>query len=549
VVIAALLLALGGIATGAARAPVAHAATWGVVRSATVTGNGTTVLTTYAISLAGVGTGNRLIIAANQPDPDPAGAGTVSISDNAGNSYSQIQRVRNTIAGGGTGPFNVYHFTAQVATGGNLTITATLSPGTEYFAMSVTEVSGLNTSPGVGSVDVTAGATYNDTATTHSSGTSAGMTVTANEFAFATYGDNGLGLTITAGNIGNPAAPAAKGASNDPQFAGQGLTSEHGNSGNAATTQSADFTNSNPGATAVGFTVILSVFKLGPVRPPVPAFDHIIVFMMENHSFREINGNPDAPFINGLAAPPENNPVAVNYRGITHPSLPNYLTITGGNPFFVDNCSIAAGGCSTAASSIVDRIEASGRSWKAYMEDMPTSTPGTCFVGDNNPVPNKAPAYVERHNPFVHFDQIRNNAARCNRIVPYTQLAADLAALPGFVWITPNLCNDMHDVCDPALGEVKVGDNFLSTEVPRIRNSASCAAPQTCLIVITYDEGNDALPPPEDNHVYTLFVRPGAVNSAVAYTHYSLLRTIEDAWALAPLTMNDSNATAMADMF
>ncbi len=298
VVIGALLLALGALSLGALHAPVAYAnpdqlwlrnavssvngsdqtldvqgATgvtqtfggWNVVQSGTVTGNATTVRTTYTITLTAVTAGNRLIIAANQEDS--AGTATMSISDSGGNSYSQVQKVRNALPATATcsiNPYNTYLFTAEVTTGGTLTVTATINPGSKFTAVSATEVSGLDTSAGVGSVDVTVGSTYSDTATTHSSGTSAGTTIAANEFAFGTYADGGCGLTITAGNIGNPAAAATKGASNDPQSAAQGLTVEYGNSGNAGTTQSATFTNSAPGPPlrTRTFTVMLSVFKV-----------------------------------------------------------------------------------------------------------------------------------------------------------------------------------------------------------------------------------------------------------------------------------------------
>jgi hypothetical protein len=237
--------------------------------------------------------------------------------------------------------------------------------------------------------------------------------------------------------------------------------------------------------------------------------------------------------------------VAANYFGITHPSLPNYMAATGGYTSFTTNCSIAAGDCTTPALGIVDRIEAAGRSWKAYMEDMPSP----CFTGDNYPVSGSPPAYAEKHNPFMHYENIRNEPARCNRIAPYSQLARDLDALSDFVWITPNMCNDMHDVCSPA-GEVKAGDDWLSVEVPRIQKSASCVAPHTCLIVITFDEGCSGLDPPADNHVYTVFVPPGPrpPDSNSLYDHYSLLRTIEESWGLAPLTANDAAAAAMTDM-
>jgi acid phosphatase len=265
--------------------------------------------------------------------------------------------------------------------------------------------------------------------------------------------------------------------------------------------------------------------------------------MFENHSVSDIIGNPEAPFLNSLAV---NHPLAANYFAITRPSLPNYMAPTGGDTFFTSNCSITLGGCTTPALSIVDRIEGSARTWKAYMED----APGPCFTGNNYPVFGSAPAYVEKHNPFIHYENIRNNPARCNRIVPYTDLTADLAALPNFVWITPNMCNDMHDFCGD-LSDVQTGDNWASVEIPRLRNSPSCTGAQTCLIVVTFDEGSFDLAPPEDNHVYTVFVKPGprTPDSNTLYNHYSLLRTIEAAWGLAPLTANDAAAAIMLDMF
>ncbi len=194
-----------------------------------------------------------------------------------------------------------------------------------------------------------------------------------------------------------------------------------------------------------------SFFIATPAQAAVPPFDHIIVIVMENHSISQIVGNPDAPFLNGLTA---NHAVATNYFGIVHPSLPNYMAATGGDTFFTGDCSIALGGCTTSALSMVDGIEASGRTWKAYMEDMPSP----CYVGDNYPAFGSPPAYVEKHDPFIHFDNLRNDPSRCNNIVPYSQLTADLAALPNFVWITPNMCNDMHDTCF-AVTAVRAGDN------------------------------------------------------------------------------------------
>jgi acid phosphatase len=276
----------------------------------------------------------------------------------------------------------------------------------------------------------------------------------------------------------------------------------------------------------------------------IPSFDHIVVIMLENHSDFEIIGNPDAPYLNALTVL---YPSATDFHGVTHPSLPNYMAVTGGDTVFSDDCQIGSGECTTSAASIADGVEAAHRTWKAYMEDMPSP----CYTGDNYPESGTEPAYVEKHNPFIHYEGIRNDPDRCNQIAPYNQLAGDLAALPDFVWITPNMCHDMHDGCDPTRSEVKVGDDWLSQEVPPILASPSCVAPQRCLIVITFDEGDSGEQPPGDNHVLTIFLKGGArtPDSAALYDLYSLLRTIEDAWGIPPMTPNDAAAIPMDDMF
>jgi phosphatidylinositol-3-phosphatase len=68
------------------------------------------------------------------------------------------------------------------------------------------------------------------------------------------------------------------------------------------------------------------------------------------------------------------------------------------------------------------------------------------------------------------------------------------------------------------------------------------------LLVITWDENDNA----PGNQVATLVIAngvPAGFRSAVAYNHYSLLRTIELAWELAPLTDHDADAAVMSDFF
>ncbi|HEU5015587.1 MAG TPA: alkaline phosphatase family protein [Roseiflexaceae bacterium] len=256
-----------------------------------------------------------------------------------------------------------------------------------------------------------------------------------------------------------------------------------------------------------------------PAVPMVPAFKHIFVIVMENKEATRIVGNPAAPFINALA---QQYGRAAAFYGTWHPSLPNYLALTGGDTFGIEgDCT----DCFVNATNLVDQLEASGKSWKAYMESMPQP----CFVGDAGNL------YAQRHNPFIYYDDVRNDPARCNNVVPFKQFSTDLAtnALPDFVWITPNLCNDMHDCA------VETGDVWLQTWVAQIL--ASPAWQDDGALFITFDEGDTsagcctyAAGGQIDTLVISPLGRPGFVSS-VAYDHYSLLRTIEEAWGMPPL--------------
>ena len=78
-------------------------------------------------------------------------------------------------------------------------------------------------------------------------------------------------------------------------------------------------------------------------------------------------GNSAAPYINGLA---QSYGLATQYYAISHPSLPNYLAMTAGSTFGISSdCTT----CWVGATNLADQIEAGGRSWKAYLEGMPSA--------------------------------------------------------------------------------------------------------------------------------------------------------------------------------
>jgi len=260
----------------------------------------------------------------------------------------------------------------------------------------------------------------------------------------------------------------------------------------------------------------------------VPDFKHIVVIVFENHEFDSVVGNWAMPNFNKYA---DANTLLTQYYAITHPSLPNYLAVFGGDTFGITtDCE----DCFVSATNLPDQIEASGRTWRAYFQDMPRP----CF-------PNDTAIYVQKHNPFMYFDSIRLDAARCDRsVVPLQQLDTDLAAgtLPDFVYIMPNSCVSTDDIysnpdCNLGLADGWLGgimDKLLAYLDPR-------AASEPYLIVLTWDEGQGShsccgLPAEAGGRIATVLISPLAKSGFqdnTPYTHYSLLKTIETAWGLS----------------
>jgi hypothetical protein len=290
----------------------------------------------------------------------------------------------------------------------------------------------------------------------------------------------------------------------------------------------------------------------------IPAFSHIFIIVMENKNRNLIADSVNAPYINSLAAQYGS---ATSYYGIRHPSLPNYLALTGGSTFGVaSDCN----DCYQNADNLAQQLQVAGKSWRAYMESMPTA----CFGGDGPILSgDQKPLYAQKHNPFYYYDNVRNNSTLCNKLVPFTDLSTDLQAgtLPQFVWITPNQVSDMHGV--GRAGEtleslIRGGDDWLHEWVPRIL--ASSAWQNNGLLIITFDEGSDSKDPdlgccasaPNEHgggQVETLVISPRVqpgFASTVAYNHYSLLRTIEEALNLPLLGYaDDARSKVMSDFF
>ncbi len=270
----------------------------------------------------------------------------------------------------------------------------------------------------------------------------------------------------------------------------------------------------------VTFTPTPTLSSPTPATQP-PNFSHVITLILENREYSSVVGSASWPNFNTLE---QHYTLLTNDYAVTHPSLPNYLALTGGSTQGItSDCTT----CWVNATNIADTVETSGRSWKAYLESMPSP----CYLGDSG-------TYAQKHNPFVYYNDIRTNTSRCQQDdVPLTQLDTDLAnnQLPAYAWITPNLCDDGHDCSD------STADTWLGQEVNQILSSSAFDA--NSLLIVTFDEGTtDAsccgLPASAGGHIATLLIGnlvKAGYQDATAYDHYSLLKTIEAAWGLPSL--------------
>lgn len=246
--------------------------------------------------------------------------------------------------------------------------------------------------------------------------------------------------------------------------------------------------------------------------------------MLENTNYATALANPTFKSLTTA----HNNRLLSNYDAISHPSLPNYLaTIAGSTLGVTDDGSVASH--SFPNKNILDLLEAGGLTWKFYVENYP----GGCNLEATNGVAHQ---YASKHNPPLYFTDITSNPARCANVVPATQFATDMNAgkLPNYWYYVPNLNNDGHDT------SVSFVASYLqSTWIPRFDNATFT---KNLAMVMTFDENEGTSP----NQVYAVLMG-GALSTqghtdSTAYSHYSLLSTVEDNWSLGNLGTGDVTA-------
>jgi hypothetical protein len=166
-----------------------------------------------------------------------------------------------------------------------------------------------------------------------------------------------------------------------------------------------------------------------------------------------------------------------------------------------------------------DQLDAAGIAWRAYAE----SAGGPCVTADVT-----ASHYATRHVPFLYYDDVRTNHARCvQRVRDFGDFGADLTAgTYRYSMITPNLCHDMHDACGG--DNVANGNAWLMGQLPAFLARPGFAPGGRDVLFIVWDEQDNSI---GSEPIALIVISPLArthATTATTYNHYSLLATIED---------------------
>ena len=276
-----------------------------------------------------------------------------------------------------------------------------------------------------------------------------------------------------------------------------------------------------------------------PTPTAIPAADHVFLIVLENHGFAQVIGSPSMPYLNSLAS---SHSLATNYFANAHPSIGNYFMLTTGNIETIDDAFAGT----VSSDSIPRAFAGAGKTWKAYMESLPSAG---YTGGDVYP-------YFKHHNPFAYMTDVLGSSAETANLVPFTQLSSDLGAgtLPNFAFIAPNAEDDAHDCptgvpgC-PDSDRLMAADNWLKAHIDPLIQSPALA---NSVFIITFDEALDTASANGGGLVPWIVVGThvkAGFKSTTLYQHQSTLRLVMDLLRVADHPGNSATAPTMQEFF
>jgi phosphatidylinositol-3-phosphatase len=302
-------------------------------------------------------------------------------------------------------------------------------------------------------------------------------------------------------------------------------------------------------------------------EPKPSKIEHVFVIALAGHGYDATFGPASAaPYLTQQLRP--QGTLLTGYQSLGRADLPDLIAMIGGQPPNDDTRAgcpvfkeippgnaptksgeITATGCvfPNTVMTVADQMTAGGRTWAAYVEDIDKGPQGAIkcrrpasYAPDDTLRARPGDGYATRHNPFVYFHSLLDLGDCDANDGPLAELETDLASAettPNLAFVVPNLCNDgTESPCvDGSPGGLPAADAFLSAWVPKIL--ASPAYKESGLLIVTF-AGNLAAtadePAPNGTLLVSRYAQAGATSGS-EYNPYSLLRSIEDLFALRPL--------------
>ena len=326
-----------------------------------------------------------------------------------------------------------------------------------------------------------------------------------------------------------------------------------------------------PQAPARGFPTAAECGSLS-ARPAFATWQHVVVIAFENMNYSTVTGgNRDAYMKHligdcGEIAPAAGADSTTGYHAIQFPSLPNYLAATSGSiPAFVagngvrgkDCLPSIAKGCYSSQPSLFSRLGPSA--WLDYAGGMyatgDTSTPNpasTCELRNTSGLKLSNMLYPVRHNPAVYYADPSvsgtplGSGSGCSTATPDDLALPAPSATPpplhAFTWISPDICDDGHSTtyslndttknvaCPQSTNKIANIDSFLRRFLPSLINSpAYTSGDEAIFLWFDSPSGKHAVgSTPIPLVVLSAHTAPGTVLDTGYYTHYDLLRTLQD---------------------
>jgi len=327
------------------------------------------------------------------------------------------------------------------------------------------------------------------------------------------------------------------------------------------------------------------------VSTKLPAIKHVFVIVLSEEPYAAVFGpESKAHYLSGTLE--HRGTLLVRYDAVAHAGLADELALLSGQgptaqttancPTYSDIAPATAAadgqvlgdGCVYPPSiqTLPGELSAKHLNSRAYVQGLNEGPgqPAPCAhpqPGQSDPTAAQGVSsgpYATFRNPFVYFHSLIDSSACATQDLSLGALHGDLASIkqtPSFSYIVPDRCHDGDPTpCTTgAAAGMAPADAFLEQVVPAIL--ASKAYKQNGLLVITVDQAPASgefadsssccgqptypnLPAGEagvgrgGGTVGALLLSPflkGAVTSQVPYNHFSLLRTLEDLFAVKHL--------------